>query len=416
VLPPGQLSAEFFAAVLSNGGGFYRAFAYVAEAMRQGITVLPPDVNASALRATGKGKEIRIGLEFVRGCRLTVSAGRSDGRTVRRSGSLTEAWKTFGNGPVSRTTLRTLIRVGACDSIANARPADAALELDRQPTVPVDDLLTVRPSDRPTVLRDYTAARKRERSTAPSASPPPATRCSSTRRRSAAPDHPATELHRHVGKRVLCAGLLTTAKPVTTVQDEPMEFATFDDGTGLIETVLFRASTRPGRTSSSIRGRSSSAARWRRSSGGDGDGHRPGAAGADGGEAGRARRRVTRGVSRPAPVARRPAVRGGRCAPVERPEQPANEIRRRRHGTTAARRPEPEPPPGPGAGSGSRPPSSPGSGAKGLAGTDFLLRTHGADQLVLFLEHAGWHGRKLPRPPTPATAPSPGPAARRPGG
>jgi len=34
-------------------------------------------------------------------------------------------------------------------------------------------------------------------------------------------------------------GMLTTAKPVHTVKDEPMEFATFDDGHGLIETVLF---------------------------------------------------------------------------------------------------------------------------------------------------------------------------------
>ena len=50
---------------------------------------------------------------------------------------------------------------------------------------------------------------------------------------------PSTELHRHVGQHVLVAGMLTTAKPVHTVKDEPMEFATFDDGHGLIETVLF---------------------------------------------------------------------------------------------------------------------------------------------------------------------------------
>jgi DNA polymerase III alpha subunit len=33
--------------------------------------------------------------------------------------------------------------------------------------------------------------------------------------------------------------MLTTAKPVHTARDEPMQFATFDDGHGLIETVLF---------------------------------------------------------------------------------------------------------------------------------------------------------------------------------
>ena len=49
----------------------------------------------------------------------------------------------------------------------------------------------------------------------------------------------ATELHRKVGQHVLCAGMLTTAKPVHTVKEEPMQFATFDDGSGLIETVLF---------------------------------------------------------------------------------------------------------------------------------------------------------------------------------
>jgi DNA polymerase III alpha subunit len=49
----------------------------------------------------------------------------------------------------------------------------------------------------------------------------------------------STELSRHVGQSVLCAGMLTTAKPVHTVKDEPMEFATFDDGDGLIEAVLF---------------------------------------------------------------------------------------------------------------------------------------------------------------------------------
>jgi DNA polymerase III alpha subunit len=38
---------------------------------------------------------------------------------------------------------------------------------------------------------------------------------------------------------VMAAGMLTTAKPVHTATDEPMEFATFDDGDGLIETVLF---------------------------------------------------------------------------------------------------------------------------------------------------------------------------------
>jgi len=49
----------------------------------------------------------------------------------------------------------------------------------------------------------------------------------------------STELQQHAGRHVLAAGMLTTAKPVHTTRDEPMEFATFDDGDGLIEAVLF---------------------------------------------------------------------------------------------------------------------------------------------------------------------------------
>jgi DNA polymerase III alpha subunit len=47
------------------------------------------------------------------------------------------------------------------------------------------------------------------------------------------------DLQQHVGRHVMAAGMLTTAKPVQTAKDEPMEFATFDDGHGLIEAVLF---------------------------------------------------------------------------------------------------------------------------------------------------------------------------------
>jgi DNA polymerase III alpha subunit len=50
---------------------------------------------------------------------------------------------------------------------------------------------------------------------------------------------PATALAGHLGRLVTCVGMLTTGKPVHTVKDEPMEFVTFDDGTGLIETVIF---------------------------------------------------------------------------------------------------------------------------------------------------------------------------------
>jgi DNA polymerase-3 subunit alpha/error-prone DNA polymerase len=49
----------------------------------------------------------------------------------------------------------------------------------------------------------------------------------------------ARDLHRHVGRRVRCAGCLVTAKLVPTRKGEPMEFVTFEDETGLMETTFF---------------------------------------------------------------------------------------------------------------------------------------------------------------------------------
>ena len=59
--------AEFMAAVISNQGGFYSTFAYVSEARRMGLEILPPDVHRSDIPWTGRGSTLRVGLLSVRG-------------------------------------------------------------------------------------------------------------------------------------------------------------------------------------------------------------------------------------------------------------------------------------------------------------------------------------------------------------
>ena len=51
----------------------------------------------------------------------------------------------------------------------------------------------------------------------------------------------ARELGRHVGRQVRFAGWLITGKTVRTRHGEPMEFLTFEDETGLVETTFFPA-------------------------------------------------------------------------------------------------------------------------------------------------------------------------------
>ena len=59
--------AEFMAAVISNQGGFYSTFAYVSEARRMGLTIMPPDISTSDIPWTGKKKQLQVGLMAVQG-------------------------------------------------------------------------------------------------------------------------------------------------------------------------------------------------------------------------------------------------------------------------------------------------------------------------------------------------------------
>ncbi|MCX8106898.1 MAG: hypothetical protein N3D80_13610 [Ignavibacterium album] len=58
--------AEFLAAVLSNGGGFYSPAVYIWEAVRCGLKVKLPSINHSMYEYTGSGNEIRIGLMAIK--------------------------------------------------------------------------------------------------------------------------------------------------------------------------------------------------------------------------------------------------------------------------------------------------------------------------------------------------------------
>ncbi|HEX2638745.1 MAG TPA: DNA polymerase III subunit alpha [Gemmatimonadales bacterium] len=261
--------AEFMAAVLANGGGFYHPFVYVAEAMRMGLTVLPPDVNASEFRTTGRGRELRIGLQFVKelsaeGVERVLEArdGRTEGRkdgTSRPSAfpsfrpSVLPPFRPFtsladlrARTGLSPADLRALIKVGALDSIAGdwTRPmmlwlVDSTAECVRSPDDRPGDWFDHLPPAVP-VLKEYGPERRRREEHAAlgfTTDAHPMRLYADDLRRFRLCS--STELHRHVGEHVLAAGMLTSAKPVHTLKDEPMEFATFDDGDGLIEVVLF---------------------------------------------------------------------------------------------------------------------------------------------------------------------------------
>jgi DNA polymerase III alpha subunit len=246
--------AEFMAAVLANGGGFYHPFAYVAEAMRMGLVVHQPDVNASDFRCTGRGRELRIGLQFVKGLSADGAERLLAARGCRPYSSLFDLRSRAGIAP---DDLRALIKVGALDSIAGgwsrpmmlwmmdsgqragATPASGGHPPSGAGPPAAGDWFSNLPPAVP-VLKEYSSERRRREEYAALGF------VTDTHPMRLQADRLArfalcrsSDLPRRVGRHVMMAGMLTTAKPVHTRGDEPMEFVTFDDGDGLIETVLF---------------------------------------------------------------------------------------------------------------------------------------------------------------------------------
>ena len=116
--------AEFMASVISNGGGYYSTFGYLSEARRMGLSVLPPDINRSEMKYTGKGREIRMGLMQLR--EITREAKESMLHERGKNGpfgSFAEFLRRAGNR-MHLQDVRVLIKAGCFDSVSGqaARP------------------------------------------------------------------------------------------------------------------------------------------------------------------------------------------------------------------------------------------------------------------------------------------------------
>jgi DNA polymerase-3 subunit alpha/error-prone DNA polymerase len=238
--------AEFMAAVISNRGGFYGTFAYVSEARRMGLAILPPDVNRSQIRWTGRGKTIRVGLQAVGDLSAETQA-----RIVaaRRQASFAGAADFFDRVRPDESEARALIRCGALDSLnsresraaliwslarwrktRNAKPAARHLSLfgadpqpDRPPPLPPDEARE-RLRQEFAVL-GFLCDRHPMTLFAETIGPLKTVK--------------AVELPRFLGRTVRIAGWLITGKVVSTKQGDPMQFLTFEDDTGVVETTFF---------------------------------------------------------------------------------------------------------------------------------------------------------------------------------
>ncbi|MEE4261683.1 MAG: DNA polymerase III subunit alpha, partial [Desulfobacteraceae bacterium] len=242
--------AEFMAAVISNQGGFYGTFAYVSEARRLGLTILPPDINTSEVHWTGRDDAIRVGLLSLKGLsaetRDRIVAGRRH-QPYRSLGDFLERVNP------AEDEARALIHCGALDTL-NPGGNRAALMWELAGWLKTR---SKKPVPRTRNLFDGAADAG---ACAPPPLPPEDKRERLRREFSVlgflCDRHPmelfadtlqqrrtvkAIDLPRHLSRRVCLAGWLITGKVVTTKHGDPMEFLTFEDETGVVETTFFPA-------------------------------------------------------------------------------------------------------------------------------------------------------------------------------
>ena len=235
--------AEFMAAVISNQGGFYSTFAYVSEAKRLGVKILPPDVDESHMRWKGEHRSMRVGFLSVNHLSTGTQTHIITERRKRKFSSVEDFLERVS--PDERE-ISSLIHAGALDSLEPGRSrADllwqVALYRKKRPKSQKEpSLFDIRPKLKKPIFPPENEIRRLRYEYGALGflcrRHPMELYAKSLSDRNIVK---AENIHRFAGKHICMAGLLITGKVIHTRKGEPMEFLTFEDETGLVETVFF---------------------------------------------------------------------------------------------------------------------------------------------------------------------------------
>ncbi len=123
---------EFMAALLtSETGNTEKVVKYINEARGMGITVLPPDVNSSALDFTPVGESIRFGLQAIKNVGENTVKGILEARAeLGRFTSLYQFCDHVDTRLLNRRVVESLIKSGAMDTLG-ARRSQIFAVIDR---------------------------------------------------------------------------------------------------------------------------------------------------------------------------------------------------------------------------------------------------------------------------------------------
>ena len=246
--------AEFMAAVLTNGKGFYDPLVYVLESYRLGLKFLPPTINEPGPQFNAHGREIRVPLTRTKGLTERTVKRLLAEREREPFASLADFYQRVKPSPEE---LEAMIRAGGFDEFSQTRTRQfweaqqlqksesgkqkaeteaRNLEFDFEAGKnPVSDFF----AQNPALLRELTRRERLEAETelfgyAVSGHPLELfedvawdTYC------------PVARLAEHVGETVVACGLVVEQRTHHQITGEPMKFLTLADWTGMVETELF---------------------------------------------------------------------------------------------------------------------------------------------------------------------------------
>lgn len=238
--------AEFLAAVITNQGGFYSTYAYLSEARRWGIRILPPHINLSDVGYKGRKNKIRMGFMAIKELQEKAVEKILE---ARKSGPFQSLEDFFFRVDIDFSDAMALTKAGCFAALAPQlsyqeialRVAYACLSEGRRETG----------DGRPETgdMGRYSNVPRHE------LSPEEKVKLEIESFGFPISQHPlekylpllagrvkkAKDIPSFEGQTIHLAGVLITRKVTSTRKQEPMEFVTFEDETDIYECVMFPA-------------------------------------------------------------------------------------------------------------------------------------------------------------------------------
>jgi len=225
--------AEFLSSVISNQGGFYSSYAYLSEARRFGITILPPHINRSNKEYKGRKSQIRMGFMSIKGLQdkavnlilderkagefksldnflLRVDLNLADAMALTNTGCFDEIEPNLSHKEIAYRVAHFYLSDGSTESISTQPSKEPRTRAEKQEleyktfgfpisSHPLDPYLGI--------INKWIKKAK--------------------------------DIPKYVGKSIYLAGVYITRKETRTHSREAMEFLTLEDETNIYECVLF---------------------------------------------------------------------------------------------------------------------------------------------------------------------------------